>query len=305
MTSPVMRPSPPAPSFADEFLPKRSARFGPLSVERRSEIAGCNERRRGAARRSDRPSQSDSSGGSGAEAFAASKQSKSDAFAQRAKPRRLWRAQRDQFAVRQVRSPRGGVSKQSKIYSSAPGAKPKHPSSGREIASVDRRVRAGAEEMRPALPTDDKGAPASPNEKASQSDSSAQRVSGEALVKFAAVKMAPGSTDRTQLILRQMDVNVDGRHVYTVHKAIPTTFAAAPDASVSRLTLNLDGAGKGPFENNTDIFEASLRVEVTMDGQNGETADQSPQPQAPCGSSKARRSQKRVSRVHNGRRAGR
>ena len=80
----------------------------------------------------------------------------------------------------------------------------------------------------------------------------------------------------------QIDIVLDG-HVDTVHKAVRTTFATVPDAPVSKFTLNLDGGNKGLLQNNTNLCMASLHVGVKMDGQNGKSVDESPEPQTPCG----------------------
>jgi hypothetical protein len=80
----------------------------------------------------------------------------------------------------------------------------------------------------------------------------------------------------------QIDIDLDG-HVYTVHRAIRTTFSSAPDAPISKFTLSLDGGRKGLLENNTDLCRASLVAVAAITGQNGASVEQSPALQAPCG----------------------
>lgn len=92
-----------------------------------------------------------------------------------------------------------GASKQSNICSSAQLAK-------RDIVH-SHSTAMGA--------TEDAARPASPSEQASQSDSSAQRASGEALVLFAAARAGSGSTDRTPPILPEINVALVG-HVDSV-----------------------------------------------------------------------------------------
>lgn len=95
------------------------------------------------------------------------------------------RAKRDQFAVIQARSSRAKTKPgkdAGRAHSSA--EHPRTREGGREISRCDERARPGAEEMRPASPTED----------------AARR-------RFAAVRAESGSTDRTQAASRGKTAN--------------------------------------------------------------------------------------------------
>jgi hypothetical protein len=99
----------------------------------------------------------------------------------------------------------------------------------------------------------------------------------------------------------QIDINLDGR-VDTIHRAVRTTFAAVPDAPVSKFTLSLDGGNKGLLENSTELCAQTLRANVDLAGQNGKTADQNPVLQTPCG--KKRHKRARISQARRANREG-
>jgi hypothetical protein len=76
----------------------------------------------------------------------------------------------------------------------------------------------------------------------------------------------------------QVDVVLAGR-VDSVNGGIRTTFEAAPDAPVSKFTLQMQGGKKGLLINSANLCKLApkaSRATVEMDGQNGKVADSSP-----------------------------
>lgn len=57
---------------------------------------------------------------------------------------------------------------------------------------------------------------------------------------------------------------------------IRTTFAAVPDAPVSKFVLEMKGGTKGLLVNSTNLCARANRADVRFDGQNGKTADSTP-----------------------------
>jgi len=96
----------------------------------------------------------------------------------------------------------------------------------------------------------------------------------------------------------QIDIALDG-HVDTFHGAIRTTFETVPDAPISRFTLSLDGGNKGLLVNSTSLCARSLHATADIAAQNGLTANQIPELQAPCAKrSKHRSKHMRHPRAH-------
>jgi hypothetical protein len=113
----------------------------------------------------------------------------------------------------------------------------------------------------------------------SAADRGARGVESRVLL---AARAESGSTDWTQAACQgQINIVLDGR-VDTVHKSIRTTFATVPDAPISKFTLSLDGGNKGLLQNNTNLCKHTLHVTADISGQNGKTANQSPELQTPC-----------------------
>jgi hypothetical protein len=76
----------------------------------------------------------------------------------------------------------------------------------------------------------------------------------------------------------QVDVVLDGR-VDSVNGGIRTTFEAAPDAPVTKFTLQMQGGRKGLLINSANLCKLApkaSRATVEMDGQNGKVYDTSP-----------------------------
>jgi hypothetical protein len=57
---------------------------------------------------------------------------------------------------------------------------------------------------------------------------------------------------------------------------IRTTFAAVPDAAVSKFVLEMQGGKKGLLVNSTNLCAQANRAAVSFDGQNGKVADSTP-----------------------------
>jgi hypothetical protein len=82
----------------------------------------------------------------------------------------------------------------------------------------------------------------------------------------------------------QLDVNLVGR-IDSARGGIRTTFAAVPDAPVTKFVLKMNGGRKGLLVNSTDICRGKSRAAVRMDGQNGMTHDTGPLLRVSCGGS--------------------
>jgi hypothetical protein len=85
----------------------------------------------------------------------------------------------------------------------------------------------------------------------------------------------------------QIDIDLDGR-IDAVHRGLRATFAALPDAPISKLTLTLKGGGEGLLENSTNLCAFAEHVGVKMTGQNGKRADEKPLLGTSCGYRKAK-----------------
>jgi hypothetical protein len=79
-----------------------------------------------------------------------------------------------------------------------------------------------------------------------------------------------------------VDVNVAGR-IDSLEGRIRTTFAAVPDAPVSKFVITMQGAKKGLIVNSRNLCTAPGRALVRLTGQNGKTHDFNPTVQANCG----------------------
>ncbi len=78
-----------------------------------------------------------------------------------------------------------------------------------------------------------------------------------------------------------IEFDLDGR-VDSVHGGVRTIFAIVPDAPVSKAIVTLQGAGKGLFQNSTNICKGTYRATLKLDAQNGKTHDTRPLLKASC-----------------------
>jgi len=79
----------------------------------------------------------------------------------------------------------------------------------------------------------------------------------------------------------EIDINLVG-FIDSSRGGIRTTFAAVPDAPVSRFVLKMKGGAKGLLENSTDICARRHRVGVAMAAQNGRASNLRPTLEARC-----------------------
>jgi hypothetical protein len=112
-----------------------------------------------------------------------------------------------------------------------------------------------------------------------------------------------GLPDLVAALNGQIDITLDGKITTVDGNRLRTTFAAVPDAPVSRFTLSLDGGHRGLLENNGNLCAQPLRVNATIAAQNNKSADQSPRLRTPCGQSR-RHGPPNSSRGRRGNRGG-
>jgi hypothetical protein len=79
-----------------------------------------------------------------------------------------------------------------------------------------------------------------------------------------------------------IEVQAAGR-VDSVNGGLRVRFGELPDAPVSRLIFNAQGAKKGLFQNSTNICKGTHRATLKLDGQNGKVHDTKPKLVAQCG----------------------
>lgn len=92
-----------------------------------------------------------------------------------------------------------------------------------------------------------------------------------------------GLPDIVAALNGQIDLTLDGKISTVDHgKRIRTTFAAVPDAPVSRFMLSLDGSSKGLLQNSSDLCSASEPSHVEITAQNGKAIVQSSLVQTAC-----------------------
>jgi hypothetical protein len=95
----------------------------------------------------------------------------------------------------------------------------------------------------------------------------------------------------------QIHVNLVG-FIDSVHKKgtetsrTRNTFAAVPDAPVSKFVLELDGGKKGLLQNSTNLCKSTNKATVKMDGQNGKVNDFETVVKPSCGNGKSPRTSK-------------
>jgi hypothetical protein len=73
----------------------------------------------------------------------------------------------------------------------------------------------------------------------------------------------------------QIDFNAIGR-IDSINGGIRSTFAAVPDAPVSKIILTMQGGKKGLLVNSRNLCQATPRADVEIRGQNGKTVNQRP-----------------------------
>ncbi len=89
-----------------------------------------------------------------------------------------------------------------------------------------------------------------------------------------------------------VDLNVVG-HVDSVKGQLRSTFSSVPDAPVSKVILNMQGARKSLIVNSTDLCRATQRAKADLTGQNGKAHDFSPVVGNSCGGKGRKRGEKR------------
>jgi hypothetical protein len=94
---------------------------------------------------------------------------------------------------------------------------------------------------------------------------------------------------------RPVEVDLVGR-IDSFKGGIRTTFAAVPDAPVSRFVLQMQGGRKGLLENSKNLCSSTNRATVQMDGQNGKTYDTRPVLANGCKQGKGKKRAKRHGR---------
>jgi hypothetical protein len=119
----------------------------------------------------------------------------------------------------------------------------------------------------------------------SPNGSAIRATEDKAARRFAAAWTEPGSTERTQAILRQIEVALAGK-TDSVNGALRNTFEAVPDAPVTSFHLKLFGGKRGLIEMSSG-FCRHPHASVKLDGQNGKVFDTNPVVASSC--SKKRR----------------
>ncbi len=78
-----------------------------------------------------------------------------------------------------------------------------------------------------------------------------------------------------------IEIDLDGR-VDSINGGVRTTFAAVPDAPVTKAIVSLQGGKKGLFQNSTNICRGTHRASVQLRGQNGKAHQVKPLLKAQC-----------------------
>ncbi len=84
-----------------------------------------------------------------------------------------------------------------------------------------------------------------------------------------------------------VDLNVVG-HVDSVKGQLRSTFSSVPDAPVSKVVLQMQGAQKSLIVNSTNLCRATQRAKADLTGQNGKAHDFSPAVGNSCGKGRKR-----------------
>jgi hypothetical protein len=80
----------------------------------------------------------------------------------------------------------------------------------------------------------------------------------------------------------QIEIDLAGR-IDSVNSRMRTTFAAVPDAAISRFVLTMQGGRKGLLENNIQLCGAKPRAKAAFTGQNGKRSVSNPLVKVACG----------------------
>lgn len=87
---------------------------------------------------------------------------------------------------------------------------------------------------------------------------------------------------------RKVDINLAGR-IDSLNGRLRTTFAAVPDAPITKFVLQMQGGRKGLIVNSTDICDGKHRAVASFTGQNEKRRKLNPLVKARCGGKKARK----------------
>ena len=91
-----------------------------------------------------------------------------------------------------------------------------------------------------------------------------------------------------------LEIDAAGR-VDSVNGGLRVRFESVPDAPITKLIFNAQGAKKGLFQNSTDICKGTWRATLKLDGQNGKVSDSKPKLVAQC-----KKKHKKRSKHHRG-----
>ena len=89
----------------------------------------------------------------------------------------------------------------------------------------------------------------------------------------------------------RIEIDAVGR-IDSVKGGIRTTFAAIPDAPITKVVFTMQGGKKGLLINSRNLCKATSRASVEFDAHNGKSADQNPTLQNDC-AGKARKNRKK------------
>lgn len=78
-----------------------------------------------------------------------------------------------------------------------------------------------------------------------------------------------------------IEIDLDGE-VDSIHGGVRATFAAVPDAPVTKAIVTMQGKGKGLFQNSTNICKHQKPATLKLTAQNGKTYDTRPRLRAGC-----------------------
>jgi hypothetical protein len=87
--------------------------------------------------------------------------------------------------------------------------------------------------------------------------------------------------------------------VDSVHGGLRVRFESAPDAPLTKAILTAQGAGKGLFQNSTNICKGTHRATLKLDAQNGKVSDSQPKVVAQCKHHKKKKGHKKKAK-HGG-----
>jgi hypothetical protein len=96
----------------------------------------------------------------------------------------------------------------------------------------------------------------------------------------------------------EIAINLKGTSSVTRDGRLVNTFAAVPDAPITKFNLNLRGGGQGILvvtdsaRGHLNICRGPQRAQISMDGQNGKFADYPVRVKTPCASKRSKRSKR-------------